>query len=179
MQSKLIEIENIKAEVEWTPEQVGQFLQSQHFNICRLCPKNNCYIKQLSKELFLLAAKASLSDKHHIRCYAGIISHYAKQLRDKSMQNEVNQEHVIHEQQTNNVTPSLDHLQAHLFKLMTQYSVHPCAHIATHIVHVLDNLCHHPHIELLPEQRSIYCQSLNLWRSKLLPQMVGRSEEVH
>ena len=179
MQSKLIEIENIKAEVEWTPEQVGQFLQSQHFNICRLCPKNNCYIKQLSKELFLLAAKASLSDKHYIRCYAGIISHYAKQLRDKSMQNEIIQQSQHSEQQSENNMPTLDQLQAHLFRLMTQYSLHPCRHIASNVVNALDNLCHHPHIELLPEQRSIYCQSLNLWRSKLLPQVTNCSNEVH
>ena len=71
--------------------------------------------------------------------------------------------------------PSLDKLQAQLFRLLTQYSVRPCNHVASHIVQSLTHLCEHPLIELVPEQRSIYSQSLNMWRSRLLnPQISHR-----
>ena len=65
---------------------------------------------------------------------------------------------------------TIDRLQARLFYLMTQYSVHPCQHLAGHIVDQLNCLCRHPHIELLPTQRYIYSQSLNYWRSRVVVQ---------
>lgn len=63
---------------------------------------------------------------------------------------------------------SLDRLQARIFYLITQYSQRPCAHLAANIVKELNNVCHHPHIELLPAQQYIYSQSINYWRSRLV-----------
>ncbi len=83
-----------------------------------------------------------------------------------------------HMAETKNIT--LDQLQARLFYFMSQYSLHPCCHIAKHIVTELTRLCQHPHIELIPAQQQVYCRSLNLWRSRLLPDnQSGRSRKVH
>ena len=78
------------------------------------------------------------------------------------------------------VSNSIDRLQARLFYLITQYSLHPCKHLAAHIVNQLTNLCQHPHIELLPAQHYIYSQSINLWRSRLLNDCdVQNKQQLH
>ena len=75
---------------------------------------------------------------------------------------------------------SIDRLQARLFYLITQYSLHPCTHIAGHIVKQLTSLCQHPHIELLPAQHYIYSQSINYWRSRLVHNRIPISnQELH
>lgn len=78
----------------------------------------------------------------------------------------LNERNTAAEEATNSIT-SIDRLQARLFYLVTQFSLHPCTHIAELIVKQLTSLCEHPHIELLPAQHYIYCQSINHWRSKL------------
>jgi hypothetical protein len=77
-----------------------------------------------------------------------------------------NEDRLIKE--NSNSINMLDRSQARLFYLITQYSLHPCAHIAAHIVEQLTRLYQHPNIELMPAQHYIYSQSINLWRSHLL-----------
>ena len=74
---------------------------------------------------------------------------------------------------------NIDRLQARLFYLTTQFSVHPCTHVAGHIVESLTQLCKHPHIELLPAQHYIYSQSLNYWRSRLINAPKTKSKEKY
>ena len=87
-----------------------------------------------------------------------------------------NREHHVAETKT----ITLDQLQARLVYFMNQYSLHPCRQVAKHIVSVLTHLCQHPHIELIPVQQQVYSRSLNLWRSRMLPDnQSGRSRKVH
>lgn len=74
----------------------------------------------------------------------------------------------MNESSENGMLNNIDRMQARLFYLTTQFTVHPCVNIAGSIVELLNNLCRHPQIELLPAQRYIYSQSLNYWRSKLI-----------
>lgn len=75
---------------------------------------------------------------------------------------------------------TIDRLQARLFYLITQYSLHPCTHLAGHIVESLTKLCQHQHIELLPAQHYIYSQSINYWRSCLIKSTVPKTRaELH
>ena len=75
---------------------------------------------------------------------------------------------------------SIDRLQARLFYLITQYSLHPCTHLAAHIVKQLTNLCQHPHIDLMPAQHYIYSNSLNYWRSRIIHNRIPASkQELH
>ncbi|MEJ2094331.1 MAG: hypothetical protein P8X93_03940 [Gammaproteobacteria bacterium] len=73
----------------------------------------------------------------------------------------------------------LDSLQAGLFYLTTQYSIHPCTRIASKIVEHLDMLCSHPHIALVPEQNRIYSKLINLWRARLLQDISGLNRTLH
>jgi hypothetical protein len=73
----------------------------------------------------------------------------------------------------------LDSLQAGLFYLTTQYSIHPCTRIASKIVEHLDMLCSHPHIALVPEQNRIYSKLINLWRSRLFQNVSGLNWSLH
>ena len=75
--------------------------------------------------------------------------------------------------------PDLDTLQAGLFYLTTQYSIHPCSQIASKIVEHLDMLCSHPHIALVPEQNRIYTKLINLWRARLLQNVSGMNGTLH
>lgn len=80
------------------------------------------------------------------------------------------------EKETATSIDTIDHQQARLFYLITQYSLHPCIHIAERVVQQLTNLCRHPNIELLPAQHYIYCQSINYWRSRLVKDESERSK---
>lgn len=59
---------------------------------------------------------------------------------------------------------SIDSLQACLFHFMTQYTHSNCPYIAKKVVETLNQLCKHPNIDLLPEQKEIYSKMLNFWR---------------
>lgn len=61
-------------------------------------------------------------------------------------------------------TPEVDQLQAALFYLMTQYSFTNCPVVAAAVVDHLHMLLRHPHIDLMPMQRSALSALLNKWR---------------
>ena len=58
----------------------------------------------------------------------------------------------------------IDQLQAALFYLMTQYSFSRCPTVAEEIVDQLNLILQHPHMELMPKQRSVLSGLLNHWR---------------
>lgn len=63
--------------------------------------------------------------------------------------------------------PTLDKLQAGLFLLVTQYTCTPSSALASAIVERLTQLCNHPFIELMPDQKQVFARLLNLWRTRL------------
>ena len=159
--------------INWTPEAVCSLFQNELIkaeNLVQTNAKNN---HVLVRELYLLACRASLKTTQQKSKEALLLRHYAKAIRQISndyavlfgriiMTEKVNQDS---EDSSNNC---IDRLQARLFYLITQYSFHPCKHLAANIVNQLAQLCQHPHIELMPAQHYIYSQSLNLWRSRLI-----------
>ena len=169
--------------IDWNPETVGRCLQQHVLDVHDLCQLSKQENKRLIKDLFLLSTRASISPCPQTRAYGDLLALYARRLKHRFHHQQPHtgessmNPHTVTQPHTE--TPSLDGLQARLFRLMTQYSMHPCRHVASHIVQALTKLCQHPHIELLPEQRSIYSQSLNLWRARLLQPANGVSNHVH
>ncbi len=173
---KAIQLNDRTLWIDWRPDVVGRYLDKHYFHIDDLADNDRCQLKQLSKELYLLAGRASVSRCANVRKYTAILRLNAHYLATTIMQHTRNRSSLMNnpEQTAPTSEPtSLDRLQATLFKLLTQYSLKPCADIAENIVSALTHLCQHPLIELVPEQRSIYCQSLNMWRSKLINSQIS------
>ena len=53
-----------------------------------------------------------------------------------------------------------EELQATLLRLINCYAAHPCGRLATHISYQVEKLLGHPLIDLFPELRQPYAQSL-------------------
>jgi hypothetical protein len=165
--------------VNWTPEEVCLLLQENSIKANDLVQSNKYKTKKLIKELFLLACRASLSSAENEDSKACLLRHYAKSIKQISndyddlfrrqhMTEAVSESGSKTETKEDSSINNIDRMQARLFYLTTQFSVHPCTHLAAHIVELLTSLCKHPHIELLPAQHYIYSQSLNYWRSRLV-----------
>lgn len=181
---KELRIKDHSLQIEWQPTTVGRYLDEQRVHVDDLLQADKQQTKKLCRELFLLAARASLHESETVRGYAVLLRHYARSLSTLTRQqpNRKRRQAMHHSRNLNHHTteqPSLDGLQAQLFRLLTQYSLHPCRHLANNIVQALTHLCQHPHIELVPEQRSIYSQSLNMWRSRLLQTQPAMSQQLH
>lgn len=179
---KRLIIANKPQTVNWTPSAVCELFRCGFIEAEQLIQPTKRHTHQLSRDLFLLACQASLSSGRSISKEAEILRAYAKSINqiskeyDSLFRSETvsNETYSVEEEKTSSIN-SIDRLQARLFYLMTQYSSHPCTHIAAHIVQQLTSLCQHPNIELLPAQHYIYSQSLNYWRSRLLK----NSEQVN
>jgi hypothetical protein len=173
--------------VNWTPDDVCLLLKSKSITADSLIQSNKLNTNKLVRELFLLACRASLSSSDK----ATTLSNYAKAIKQISNDYEgLFRRRVMTEVTTmtenkkeiseDSAINTIDRLQARLFYLTTQYSVHPCIHIANHIVELLTSLCKHPNIELLPAQHYIYSQSINYWRSCLVKNSVPKTRaEFH
>ncbi|MEQ8289933.1 MAG: hypothetical protein RIB78_09430 [Gammaproteobacteria bacterium] len=179
---KELRLKHHSLHIEWQPETVGRYLDEHKIPVDDLLQPDKLQTRTLCRELFLLAARASLNENEKVRGYAVLLRHFARSLSTLAQQQPVCKRRKPMNHSVNTHTteqPSLDGLQAQLFRLLTQYSLHPCRHIATHIVQALTHLCQHPHIELVPEQRHIYSQSLNVWRSRLLQTQPAMSQQLH
>ncbi len=174
---KQLVLNNRQLSIEWKPEIVGRYLDEEGITANDLVQPDKAETQRLCKDLFLLAARAAISDQPCIHAYAVVLRQVARHLSAlKPTQQQHGRRQTMQEDRKHvKELPSLDNLQAQLFRVLTQYSVRPCHDVATHIVQSLTHLCEHPLIELVPEQRSIYSQSLNMWRSRLLnPQISHR-----
>ena len=175
--------------VDWSPENVCDLLENKLISANKLVQKNKNNTNKLVKDFYLLACRASLNASNLDDRKAIMLRNYAKRL--KKISNDYEQlfrrqtmtEAVTESEQTKPVNDdsainNIDRMQARLFYLTTQFSAHPCTHLAGHIVELLTKLCKHPHIELLPAQHYIYSQSLNYWRSRLIncAQPKGKAE---
>ncbi len=165
--------------VNWTPDDVCFLLKNKSISAQNLVQSNKLNTKKLIKDFYLLACRASLSSSEDENKKAVMLSNYAKAIKQISNDYEnlfgrmqMTGVSSMSEQQSETVEDSainnIDRMQARLFYLTTQFSMHPCTHLAGHIVELLTRFCQHPHIELLPAQRYIYSQSLNYWRSRLI-----------
>ncbi len=173
--------------VNWTPDDVCSLFKNKSITADDLIQSNKLNTNKLVRELFLLACRASLSSSDK----ALTLSSYAKAIKQISNDYEnlfgrrvMTEVATITENKKETSKDSaintIDRLQARLFYLTTQYSVHPCTHIANRIVELLTCLCKHPHIELLPVQHYIYSQSINYWRSCLIKNNVPNTRaELH
>jgi hypothetical protein len=174
--------------VEWTPNDVCHLLSKYAITAGELVQSNKGHTKRLIKDFFLLACRASLSSSENDIKKATTLRHYAKAINQISndyeylfRRQDMSETVVEAEKQTetneNASINNIDRMQARLFYLTTQFSIHPCTHLAGHIVELLTSLCKHPHIELLPAQHYIYSQSLNYWRSRLVNNCNGKKQE--
>jgi nitric oxide reductase large subunit len=175
--------------VNWTPKDVCYLLKDKSITAGELIQSNKLNTNKLIRELYLLACRASLSSTENEK--AATLTNYAKAITQissdyenlfgrKSMTQSVTSSKSTNDAKDDSVIINIDRLQARLYYLMTQYSVHPCTHIAAHIVEILTRLCQHPHIELIPAQHYIYSQSLNYWRSRLMSNSsVKNKESLH
>jgi len=165
--------------VNWTPEDVCSLLQNKSITADNLVQSNKLSTNKLIREFYLLACRASLNSSEVENKKAVMLSNYAKAIKQISNDYEhlfgriqMTEVPSVSENKTESTEDSainnIDRMQARLFYLTTQFSVHPCTHLAGHIVELLTSLCKHPHIELLPAQHYIYSQSLNYWRSRLI-----------
>ena len=177
--------------VNWAPDDVCSLLKNKSITADVLVQMNKLSTNKLIRDFYLLACRASLSSSAIENKKAVMLSNYAKAIKQISNDYEnlfgrkqMTEAVSVSENKTETVEDSsinnIDRMQARLFYLTTQFSVHPCTHLAGHIVQLLTNLCQHPHIELLPAQRYIYSQSLNYWRSRLInnPQPANK-EALH
>jgi hypothetical protein len=177
--------------VEWAPTNVCALLRENAISADKLVQSNKFNTKRLIKDFFLLACRASLSTSETEIKKAATLSNYANAIKRISNDYENlfrRQEMVEAVSETDNKSEvmedsainNIDRMQARLFYLTTQFSVHPCTHLAGHIVELLTSLCKHPHIELLPAQHYIYSQSLNYWRSRLINNCAPKNQaELH
>lgn len=177
--------------VDWTPEEVCQLLRKEVIRADSLIQTNKTQTKRLVRDLFLLACRASLNSIKDSENKAILLRNYAKsikqtsheyeqlfrrQIMTKAVSETESQFQVTDDSEINNI----DRMQARLYYLTTQFSAHPCRHLAGHIIELLTQLCKHPHIELLPAQHYIYSQSLNFWRSRLISCAEPKSKaELH
>jgi DNA helicase IV len=177
--------------VEWTPEDVCNLLSKNAIRADKLVQSNKHSTNKLIKDFFLLACRASLCSAKKAEAKANLLRNYAKSIKQISndyddlfrrqhMTEAVTESDTKIESSEDSSINNIDRMQARLFYLTTQFSVHPCTHLAGHIVELLTSLCKHPHIELLPAQHYIYSQSLNYWRSRLIKNAEPRSKaELH
>lgn len=177
--------------VNWTPDDVCNLLAINSITANKLVQFNKLNTNKLIREFYKLACRASLNSSVNENNKAAMLINYAKEIKELSNDYEVLFGRKImseavpiakhnDEEGEDSVINNIDRLQARLFYLTTQFSVHPCTHVAGHIVESLTQLCKHPHIELLPAQHYIYCQSLNYWRSRLINSPKSKSKvELH
>ncbi len=171
MLKKLI-IANKPQTVNWTPSSVCKLLECGLVRAEQLIQptKNNTH--KLIRDLYLLACQAALKapmikskEAELLRSYARTIKQISEEydhlFRRQTMIEAEPQYESTKEKANDSSINNIDRMQARLFYLTTQFSVHPCTHLAGHIVDLLTSLCKHPHIELLPAQPSIYSQSMN------------------
>lgn len=165
--------------VNWTPDEVYEVLVTFSIPAETLIQCDRYKTKKLIREFYLLACRASLNSIKNRDEKTMLLTNYAKQLKEisndydvifgRKIMSEVNP--LTEEQNSDedvSVINNIDRMQARLYYLITQFTVHPCKHIAGKIVELLTMLCKHPNIELLPAQHYIYSQSLNYWRSRLV-----------
>mgnify|MGYP007077497544 CR=1 FL=1 len=163
-----------KYRVQRQAEAVCKLLEENDISAEDLIQASRWHTRKLIKAFYLLACAACLEQFGKPNRQSNLLCRYAKRLNQLSQEYEnLFRRNAVAElnnqkQNTSYTDNTLDRLQARLFYLMTQYTVHPCRHIAASIVNQLNTLCEHPHIELLPAQRYIYCQSINYWRSCLI-----------
>lgn len=62
---------------------------------------------------------------------------------------------------------TFDDLMASLFVLVTHYSINQSESVLKVIVDRLDTVCHHPEVELYPNQLVVLAKMRRLWRTKL------------
>ena len=173
--------------VNWTANDVSKLLELNSVRASDLIQSSKSKTKKLVKELFLLACKASLNSKDINNRESVVLASYANSIRQISNEYENIFRRTVVSEEMNETRPenditinSIDRLQARLFYLITQYSLHPCTHLAAHIVKQLTNLCQHPHIDLMPAQHYIYSNSLNYWRSRIIHNRIPASkQELH
>ena len=173
--------------VNWLAYDVCHFLQEKSIKAEQLIQADKNKTNKLIRQLFLLACQASLSSGVVENKESVLLSNYAKSIKQISedyqilfRRSAVSEKTGRAKQDSDSMTCSIDRLQARLFYLITQYSLHPCTHIAANIVEQLSCLCRHPHIELLPAQHYIFSQSINYWRSRLLQNaMPADGQELH
>jgi len=70
-----------------------------------------------------------------------------------------------HNQSHKEVT--FDDLMASLFVLVTHYSMNQSESVLKVIVDRLDSICHHPEVELYPNQLVVLAKMRRLWQTKL------------
>lgn len=68
-----------------------------------------------------------------------------------------------------------EELQATLLRLINCYAAHPCGRLATHISYQVEKLLGHPLIDLFPELRQQYAQSLTDWKMRSNLERPGES----
>lgn len=182
--------------VNWTPDEVYSLIKKKSITAGELIQSDKVNTNKLIRELYLLACRASLSSSEVENEKAVMLSNFAKAMKQISndyeglfgrrsmsetapLSENISLE-SINETAGDSSINTIDRMQARLFYLTTQFSVHPCTHLAGHIVELLTSLCQHPHIELLPAQHYIYSQSLNYWRSRLVSGPEPKSKaELH
>lgn len=59
-----------------------------------------------------------------------------------------------------------EELQASLVTMMNRYATEPCCCLAAHISYQVEKLLRHPLIDLFPELRKQYAQSLGCWKAR-------------
>jgi hypothetical protein len=173
--------------VNWTAKDVCSLFEVKVVKASDLIQSNKLQTNKLIRELYLLACRASINSNNLnnkesllLRSYANSIRQISDEYQNLFRRTEVKEMIAGSGQETDKTINSIDRLQARLFYLMTQYSLHPCTHLAGHIVKQLTCLCQHPNIELLPAQHYIYCQLINYWRSRLINKCIpANKQELH
>ena len=172
--------------INWTPDEVCRLLRENAIKAEDMIQSSRSRTHRLIRELYLLACQACLVGSAKTDAQASLLCGYARAIKkishdyDNLFRRTRMTETANPEPRDASSVETIDRLQARLFYLMTQYSLHPCRHLAGHIVDQLNCLCRHPHIELLPTQRYIYSQSLNYWRSRVIMQdKCGQSMALH
>lgn len=158
--------------VEWTPESVKNWLRSEAIHVEDFSVSSISMLKTLIREFYALACKDCMN-QYPLKEQFSQLSVFARSLEEFKHTFYVEWSQAMSQAQEKPATAkkeethSLDQLQAGLFYLTTQYTVRQCPHLAERIVWQLEQLCHHPHIELLPNQKYLYSRSLNLWRGRM------------
>lgn len=157
--------------VEWTPEGVKSWLTKEAIKVQDFSVSSMPMLKSLIRAFYALACKDCLK-QCPLKQQFSKLSAFARSLEEFKHTFYAEWSEAMSQAQEKNTcnkteNHSLDQLQAGLFYLTTQYTLRPCPHIAERIVWQLEQLCHHPHIELLPNQKYLYSRSLNLWRGRM------------
>ena len=165
--------------VNWTPDSICNLFKEKSVSFTELLQSNKSSTNKFIRDLYILACIASLETSGESKEKANLLNRYARNIKRISNDYEkLFRREDMNEECEDAMLNNIDRMQARLFYLTTQFTVHPCTNIAGSIVELLNKLCRHPQIELLPAQRYIYSQSLNYWRSKLIRNADEKKEVV-